>query len=306
MVMEKYQCCACRRILTEHDFYQSSSEKISEGIIPYCKDCMTKIYKKYVEELNISVFDAACMCCVKFDVAAFDSIIKTLKKDSTEWVRYMDEMVKRKKKIDPFGVKGSVKFWIGKAEAAMQKMKANDIPKEKMEEWKEFWGDDFEGRQCTVDDYNGFDKIYNSLLESRQILNADDLFTLRRVSKMMYRIEKLILKTDDKSILMAKNLQDIVNKTMESSLLRKKDMGEQAAFRLDDMVKALERRNVKFFTLKEVQEKLALFHPAHLHPLDLADQALEKIMNCVVGNSGLADYAVIPDEFQPDAFDGNA
>ncbi len=178
--------------------------------------------------------------------------------------------------------------------------------KEKMEEWKEFWGDDFEGRQCTVDDYNGFDKIYNSLLESRQILNADDLFTLRRVSKMMYRIEKLILKTDDKSILMAKNLQDIVNKTMESSLLRKKDMGEQAAFRLDDMVKALERRNVKFFTLKEVQEKLALFHPAHLHPLDLADQALEKIMNCVVGNSGLADYAVIPDEFQPDAFDGNA
>lgn len=83
----KYKCNDCEKEYDANEFYSSSSPFFSNGKIPYCKDCIEKIYNHYCEQYESENHTfpekkAIRRICMAFDMFYSDSLFDTAVKNT--------------------------------------------------------------------------------------------------------------------------------------------------------------------------------------------------------------------------------
>lgn len=171
------------------------------------------------------------------------------------------------------------------------------------ERWEREWGTGDEDSQYSTADYRKMDDMYRSYVERRRDSGGidgqmEDAF--RFCCRCALRRDKLVLKGGKDNIAEAKNLNDMISKTLADENVRRKDAQEQEqTVRLDGILEAAAKKfGLSIFSSYDDMMNAfgAWINETHRYPhsRDAAEKALLSFINCTRGNSDLSPVREIP------------
>lgn len=309
-------CHCCGAELTEDNCRQVSASFSMNGLSHLCINCEQDFYEKLarVEGRYIALFhtcaalNVPCKPIVLEGVEDFDSC-------ADPWITYInclsDKKADRKgKKILTFfdGITNMREIF-GKdlTETDFAKyVKSERAKLDKMPgtpEQREKWG---VNKEWTTEDYNELDRLYEARASSfkGQTLTLQQENALINVAKWSLKQDKFI---DKGNLQGAKALLDMIDKTLAAESMRKKDEKPVEHFRPDAWVVALERAGLmadgKFLNLPDTIaaiDKNLLRRHKYNYSLDVLDQSMLKMYNCIRQNADLAAVYDLPTELTVD------
>lgn len=274
-----------------------------------------------IEEATGSETLAFFCCCAMWDVAYIESLLPDARAKD-KWLDYKRRLRVKKKDGWPFkkGATDVTKLFGDDVEA-------DDVPKIVQQEQKKHpnavktgtkqqvkvWGVGGEDDPFNKEDYDRLDDIfetYSARLVSSGGMDIQQEDTLRQVSIMRLRRDKLILAGDKDSVAMAKQLDAMIKENLSSEQLRKADAKPVEDVRIDSIMDALEKwgavEDGKILSFPQLTEFLLKElgrlggTPAHRYTqtLDAADYELLFIQNCMAQNEDLPKWMELPDNMR--------
>ena len=175
------------------------------------------------------------------------------------------------------------------------------------------WGIGNEEEPFTKEDYNRLDDIFETYADRLVSAGGMDVMqedTLRQVSIMRLKRDKLILAGDKDSTATAKQLDGMIKENLSAEQLRKADARPVEDVRIDSIIDALEKwgavedgkimsfPDLTEFLLKQLGRLGGV--PAHKYSqtLDAADYELWFIQNCMAQNEDLPKWNELPDNMR--------
>lgn len=309
-------CHCCGAELTEENCRQVSPSFSVNGLSHLCISCEQNFYEKLarVEGRYIALFHACAALNVPCKPIVLEGI-EDFDKCDDPWITYINCLSEKKadrkgKKILTFfdGITNMREIF-GKdlTETDFVKyVKAERAKLDKMPgtpEQREKWGIN---KEWTTEDYNELDRLYEARASSfkGQTLTLQQENALINVAKWSLKQDKFI---DKGNLQGAKALLDMIDKTLAAESMRKKDEKPVEHFRPDAWVVALERAGLmadgKFLNLNDTInaiDKNLLRKRKYNYSLDVLDQTLFKILNCIRQNADLAAVYELPTELLVD------
>lgn len=261
-------------------------------------------------------------CCATFDVPYLEKMLPKTNREENKWIAYKRNLRVKKKDNKTFkdGLTDIVKLFGDGVDA-------DDVPKIVRQEQKQHpdatntgtkeqiktWGKGSESDPFTKEDYDRLDDLFETYADRVVSSGAMDVQledTLRQVSVMRLRRDKLIADGDKDSITMAKQLDAMIKENLSSEQLRKADAKPVEDVRIDSIIDALERwgavKDGKILAFPDLTEFLLKElgrlggSPAHKYTqtLDAADWELLFIQNCMAQNEDLPKWMELPDNMR--------
>lgn len=260
-------------------------------------------------------------CCAVFDVPYVDSCLPRGEKQN-KWHSYMKRL-RLKKKADKGFKSGTTDalFLFGDGVEAddvtkivqQERTKMPQASKTGTQRQIKTWGLGAPEDPFTKEDYDRLDDIfetYSSRLVSAGGMDVQQEDTLRQVSIMRLKRDKLILAGDKESTSTAKQLDSMIKENLSSEQLRKADAKPVEDVRVDSIIKALEDwgavedgKILSFpqlteFLLKELGRLGGTPSHRYAQTLDAADYELLFIQNCMAQNEDLPKWMELPDNMR--------
>lgn len=306
-------CHCCGAELTEDNCRQVSASFSISGLSHLCINCEQDFYEKLarVEGRYVALFHA----CAALNVPCKPIVLEGVENFDTckdPWITYINCLSEKKadrkgRKILTFfdGVT-NLREVFGKDLTETDFVKHIKSERAKLDklpgtpEQRAKWGINPDWK--TNEDYDELDRLYEARESSfkGQTLTLQQENAIMDVAKWSLKQDKLIEKGNFTG---AKTLHDMIDKTLAAESMRKKDEKPVEHFRPDAWVVALERAglmaNGKFLnlpdTIKAIDENL-LRKRKYNYSLDVLDQTLFKIFNCIRQNADLAAVYELPTE----------
>lgn len=261
-------------------------------------------------------------CCATFDVPYIENLLPRDVRGKDKWISYKRNLRVKKKENKRFGDgQTDIRNCFGDG------VEADEVPEIVKQERKKHpeavktgtkvqvktWGTGSESDIFTKEDYDRLDDIfetYASRLVTSGGMDVQQEDTLRQVSIMRLKRDKLILDGDKDSIAMARQLDAMIKENLSSEQLRKADAKPVEDVRIDSIIKALEDwgavEDGKILSFPELTEFLLKElgrlggTPAHRYTqtLDAADYELLFIQNCMAQNEDLPKWMELPDNMR--------
>lgn len=260
-------------------------------------------------------------CCAVFDVPYVESCIPKGRGED-KWHEYMRKIRMKKYHNRHFrdGVTNVLKLYGDKVDAEdvtkivqQERKKVPEATKTGTQKQIKTWGHGAPEDPFTKEDYDRLDDIfetYSSRLVSAGGMDVQQEDTLRQVSIMRLKRDKLILAGDKDSVSMAKSLDAMIKENLSSEQLRKADAKPVEDVRIDSIIDALEKwgavEDGKILSFPELSEFLLKElgrlggTPGHRYAqtLDAADFELLFIQNCMAQNEDLPKWMELPDNMR--------
>lgn len=305
MTADKQYCALCGAALTRENGWKMP-EALGGKYVPYCDRCQERLYRHLAGTAGykLSMF----LCAAAFQVPYRPDILPETKQYAKEkgvWGGYLAALRAagyhdRDGKPSNFrdGLTDITKAFDGEYEA----LEVDDAMLSD-EEYRaghlaqvQDWGTGPEDRPYTQEDYDTLDGFYHALVENRVNVSSQAELAIKNISVMRLEQRKCLYSGD---FAKAKQLEDIINKEMESEQLRKKDELPQDRVRMDDIVLAVERAGLHINDYEELKRELCqyMFHSPYGYTRDAADQMLLLIRNATAWNEGQMELDRLPDEF---------
>ena len=261
-------------------------------------------------------------CCAIYDVAYIEAQMPRLATEKEKWIAYKRNLRVKKKDNKKFkdGIT-DIKLAFGEG------VEAEEIPQIVQQEQKRHpeatktgtksqvktWGKGSDTDPFTREDYDRLDDIFETYADriiSSGGMDVQQEDTLRQVSIMRLRRDKLITAGDKDSIAMAKQLDAMIKENLSSEQLRKADAKPVEDVRIDSIIDALEKwgavKEGKILSFPDLTEFLLKElgrlggTPAHKYTqtLDAADWELLFIQNCMAQNADLPKWMELPDNMR--------
>lgn len=309
-------CHCCGAELTEDNCRQVSASFSMNGLSHLCINCEQDFYEKLarVEGRYIALFHTCAALNVPCKPIVLEGV-EDFDRCADPWITYInclsDKKADRKgKKILTFfdGITNMREIF-GKdlTETDFAKyVKSERAKLDKMPgtpEQREKWG---VNKEWTTEDYNELDRLYEARASSfkGQTLTLQQENALINVAKWSLKQDKFI---DKGNLQGAKALLDMIDKTLAAESMRKKDEKPVEHFRPDAWVVALERAGLmadgKFLNLPDTIaaiDKNLLRRHKYNYSLDVLDQSMLKMYNCIRQNADLAAVYDLPTELTVD------
>lgn len=260
-------------------------------------------------------------CCAVFNVPYLEQFLPSEGLKHDKWHEYMRKLRMKKQSNKRFkdGVTDVLKLF-GDVEAdevseiVQQERKRNpQASKTGTQKQVKTWGLGAPEDPFTKDDYDRLDDLfetYSSRLVSAGGMDVQQEDTLRQVSIMRLKRDKLILAGDKDSTATAKQLDAMIKENLSSEQLRKADAKPVEEVRIDSIMDALEKRGFledgKILSFPKLTEVLLKElgrlggTPGHRYAqtLDAADYELLFIQNCMAQNEDLPKWMELPDNMR--------
>lgn len=265
---------------------------------------------------------AILCCCAMFDVPFIEECIPMKGDDLDLWMAYKKKLRSKKHGDETFkdGATDLTHMFAGG-------VSAEEIPQIILAEQKQHpeaettgtkeqvrtWGVGNETDPFSQEDYDRLDDLfdtYSSRLVSTGGMDIQQEDTLRQVSIMRLKRDKLITAGDKDSVAMAKSLDAMIKENLSSEQLRKADAKPVEDVRIDSIMDALEKwgavKNGKILSFPQLTEFLLKElgrlggEPAHRYTqtLDAADWELLFIQNCMATNEDRPKWMELPDNMR--------
>lgn len=308
-------CHCCGAELTEDNCRQVSPSFSVSGLSHLCITCEQNFYEKLarVEGRHIALFHACaalnvpCKPIVLEDIEDFD-------KCEDPWITYINCLADKKadrngRKIYSFfdGITNMREIF-GKdltekdfaKYIVAERAKLSKLPGTPEQRAK--WGTNPDWK--TNEDYDELDRLYEARASSfkGQTITLQMENAIMDVAKWSLKQDKLIEKGNFQG---AKTLHDMIDKTLAAESMRKKDEKPVENFRPDAWVIALERAGLmadgKFLNLPDTIDAIdqnLLRKRKYNYSLDVLDQTIFKMYNCIRQNADLAAVYELPEELE--------
>lgn len=311
-------CHCCGAELTEDNCRQVSASFSVNGLSHLCINCEQDFYEKlaHAEGRYVALFHA----CAALNVPCKPIVLEDLKEDfdtcKDPWITYINCLSEKKedrkgRKIltffdgvtnmrEIFGKDLTEKDFV--KHIVNERAKLSKLPGTPEQRAK--WGINPDWK--TSEDYDELDRLYEARESSfkGQTLTLQQENALMNVAKWSLKLDKLIEKGNFTG---AKTLTDMIDKTLAAESMRKKDEKPVEHFRPDAWVVALERAGLmadgKFLNLADTIaaiDKNLLRKRKYNYTLDVLDQSMLKMYNCVRQNADLAAVYELPAELTVD------
>lgn len=258
-------------------------------------------------------------CCAVFDVPFIDSCLPHGEKEG-KWIKYKKQIRMKKHGGKSFkdGITDALRlFGEGVDAGDVSKIVQQERTKAPQASTKtgtqkqvKTWGLGAPEDPFTKEDYDRLDDLfetYSSRLVSAGGMDVQQEDTLRQVSIMRLKRDKLILAGDKDSTATAKQLDAMIKENLSSEQLRKADAKPVEDVRIDSIIDALEKwgavEDGKILSFPELAEFLLTKlreKPDHKYAqtLDAADYELLFIQNCMAQNEDLPKWMELPDNMR--------
>lgn len=262
-------------------------------------------------------------CCIIFDVPFLDSAIPKANGETPKWMEYKRK-IRSKRNLDRFSFAGgytdALKMFGDSADAEevieIIQHERNNSPytsETGTHAQVKNWGLGSQEDPFTREDYDRLDDIFETYADRLVSAGGMDVMqedTLRQVSIMRLKRDKLILAGDKDSTTTAKQLDSMIKENLSAEQLRKADARPVEDVRIDSIIDALERwgavedgkimsfPDLTEFLLKQLGRLGGV--PAHKYSqtLDAADYELWFIQNCMAQNEDLPKWNELPDNMR--------
>ena len=204
----------CLGDIRESEFYTSWS-KFSDGKVPYCKNCVGKIYQYYLEETGTEK-TALYFTLMKLDIPFIEEIFNIVSKKATFNVgTYIGELQKKTQNKE---------IWCDFSATDTELSKTESVVKTIAERKKEL--DDLEktwGKQDCIEDYDFLEETFRRYTQGVDFVNPqqEDLY------KDLCRDRLLLRKINDNRYSGEESLDKVQNRISKTMAILKLDQFEE-------------------------------------------------------------------------------
>lgn len=258
-------------------------------------------------------------CCAVFDVPYVPDCIPKSGGGYPKWLDYKRKLRYRKKADKGFrgGVTDVLKLYGDDVDAVelvrYERGKNPTVSKSGTSRQVKNWGTGSAEDPFTKEDYDRLDDIFETYADRLVSAGGMDVMqedTLRQVSIMRLKRDKMILAGDKESTATAKQLDSMIKENLSAEQLRKADARPVEDVRIDSIIDALEKwgavEDGKILSFPQLTEFLLKQlgrlggTPAHRYSqtLDAADYELWFIQNCMAQNEDLPKWPEMPDNMR--------
>lgn len=292
------------------------NNKNSREYATVCYDCQTEHFKRLEERNGSSV--ALFIACAAFNIPLEPLILPEgfFEKSEEPWkdyIKLLDQSGKAEKNgayREFFDGVCDLRKVFGKELSQRDLAKYIEMEKRRLkalpgtEEQREMWGtnDLYKGFSMTDEVYDELDRNYSSRLSDfkGQTLSLQQRDALIKVCKWNLTIDYLIR---NGNVDVSQKLQKMVQVELESEQMRRKDEKPVEEFRIDALVKALEdnglMENGDLLTYDELIEVMRDTHiksKKYDYSLDVADQIILDVLNCMRANADMLTLTELPED----------
>lgn len=262
----------CLGDIRESEFYISWS-KFTDGYVPYCKNCVNKIYEYYLKETG-SDKSALYFTLMKLDIPFIEEIYNSIAEKKTVTIStYISTLQKRTTNKDVWCDFNATNVKLDKNEVQMQTV---EDKKNELYNLEKTWG-----KQDCMEDYNFLEETFKRYTQGIEFINPqqEDLY------KDLCRDRLLLRKINDNRYNGEESLDKVQNRISKTMSILKidqyennkpKTLSEQSLFekiRLCDEnnVKDIYSEPSKYYDLNKVQYYIEKF-------------SLRPLANMLIGN----------------------
>ena len=262
----------CLGDIRESEFYISWS-KFTDGYVPYCKNCVNKIYEYYLKETG-SNKSALYFTLMKLDIPFIEEIYNSIAEKKTVTIStYISTLQKRTTNKDIWCDFNATNVKLDKNEVQMQTV---EDKKSELYNLEKTWG-----KQDCMEDYNFLEETFKRYTQGIEFINPqqEDLY------KDLCRDRLLLRKINDNRYNGEESLDKVQNRISKTMSILKidqyennkpKTLSEQSLFekiRLCDEnnVKDIYSEPSKYYDLNKVQYYIEKF-------------SLRPLANMLIGN----------------------
>ena len=219
----------CIGDVRESEFYISWS-KFSDGKVPYCKNCVQKIYNYFLNETQ-SEKSATYFTLMKIDIPFIEEIYEKVINKKTQYSvgTYIAELRKHTQNKDIWGDSSSSSIDLNKIES---KIKTIEDKKQELNKLEKIWG-----RQDSVEDYDFLEETFKRYTTGVDFSNPqqEDLY------KDLCRDRLLLRKINDNRYNGEETLDKVQNRISKTMSTLKVDQFEKKQNK-SDIEKILEKQ----------------------------------------------------------------